>query len=143
VVQPQPQVRSSIQEAPSSPHSTVPPQPAAPASQSPVMPQSSVTNLPAESHVVQTLPVEEVAEDVATAYDAAEDTGYSAIALYDYQAGWISPDFLNMGTLCHWVSRTQTHNLMRKHHIAGDLNTQKSSCESVKSHTFHSGSCWM
>jgi hypothetical protein len=30
---------------------------------------------------------EEVDEDVAGAFDAVEDTGYSAIALYDYQAG--------------------------------------------------------
>jgi hypothetical protein len=30
---------------------------------------------------------EEVEEDVAGAFDAVEDTGISAIALYDYQAG--------------------------------------------------------
>jgi len=36
--------------------------------------------------VVQTQPTEEEAEL------NNEDTGYSAIALYDYQAGWISPD---------------------------------------------------
>jgi hypothetical protein len=36
--------------------------------------------------MVQTLPTEEE-EDAATAFDAGEDTGYSAVALYDYQAG--------------------------------------------------------
>jgi hypothetical protein len=87
VVQPQPQARSSIQEAPVSPHSAVPPQTAVPAPQFPVMPQSSVTNIPVESHMVQTLPTEEEAEDEATAFDTTEDSGYSAIALYDYQAG--------------------------------------------------------
>jgi hypothetical protein len=108
VVQPQPQARSFIEEAPASPLSEVPPQSAAPEPQSavmpqsaapepqsPVMPQSSVPDIPVESHVVQTQPTEEQVES----NNPAEDTGYSAIALYDYQAGWISPDFLNMGTV--------------------------------------------
>jgi hypothetical protein len=51
------------------------------------MPHSSVTNIPVESHVVQTQSTEEEVEDEATAFDTAEDTGYSAVALYDYQAG--------------------------------------------------------
>jgi hypothetical protein len=38
--------------------------------------------------MVQTQPTEE--EEVESSN--VEDTGYSAIALYDYQAGWISPD---------------------------------------------------
>jgi len=119
VVQPQPQARSSIQEAPVSPQSAVPPQSpapapqspvmsqsaapapqspvltqssspqsAAPAPQSPVLSQSSVPDIPVESHKVQTQPTEEEAAELNT----VEDTGYSAIALYDYQAGWISPD---------------------------------------------------
>lgn len=76
MVQPQPQARSSIQE-----DSVSPP--------SPVVPQSPVSNVLSESHVVQTPPKQEgeVDEDVAGAFDAVEDTGYSAIALYDYQAG--------------------------------------------------------
>jgi len=85
--QPEPQARSSIQEAPLSPQSAVPPQPTAPAPQSPVMPQSSVSDIPVERHMVQTQPTEEEVEA-----NNIEDTGYSAIALYDYQAGWISPD---------------------------------------------------
>lgn len=109
VVQPQPQARSSTQEATVAPHSTdVPQSPVAPQSsllpQSPVAPQSPVTphspvapqspvvsqspvaNVLSESHMVQTLPAEEE-EDVAIAFDAGEETSYSAIALYDYQAG--------------------------------------------------------
>jgi len=113
VVQPQPQARSSIQEAPVSPQSAVPPQSpapapqspvmsqsaapapqspvltqssspqsAAPAPQSPVLSQSSVPDIPVESHKVQTQPTEEEAAELNT----VEDTGYSAIALYDYQA---------------------------------------------------------
>jgi hypothetical protein len=75
VVQPQPQARSSIQEDSVSPHS-------------PVVPQSPVSDVQSESHMVQMPPTEEeVEEDVAGAFDAVEDTGYSAIALYDYQAG--------------------------------------------------------
>jgi hypothetical protein len=81
VIQPQPQASSSIQEDSLSPHSPV-------ASQSPVAPQSPVSNVLSESHMVQTLPTEEEEEeDVTGAFDAVEDTGYSAIALYDYQAG--------------------------------------------------------
>lgn len=111
-VQPQPQARSSIQEAPVSPQSAIPPQSAAPAPQSPVMSQSSppqsavspqpaspppqspvvsqssVPVIPVESHMVQTQPTEEEEAEL----NNVEDTGYSAIALYDYQAGWISPD---------------------------------------------------
>jgi cortactin len=79
--QPEPQARSSIQEAPLSPQSAVPPQPTAPAPQSPVMPQSSVSDIPVERHMVQTQPTEEEVEA-----NNIEDTGYSAIALYDYQA---------------------------------------------------------
>jgi hypothetical protein len=42
--------------------------------------------------MVQTPPTEEEVdegedEDTAGAFNAVEDTGYSAIALYDYQAG--------------------------------------------------------
>jgi hypothetical protein len=105
----QPQARSSVQETPVSPLSKVPPQSAAPEPQSPVMPQSSVPDIPVESHVAQTQPTEQEVE-----LNNPEDTGYSAIALYDYQAGWISPDFLNMCTVtkfhtddttpCHWLS---------------------------------------
>jgi hypothetical protein len=87
VVQPQPQARSSIQEDSVS-HSPVVPQSA-------VVPQSPVSNVRSESHLVQTPPTEEeeeVDEDVAGAFDAVEDTGYSAIALYDYQAGGIFLD---------------------------------------------------
>jgi hypothetical protein len=71
----------------SPPQSAVPPQSAAPAPQSPVLSQSSVPDIPVESHMVQTQPTEEEEES-----NNVEDTGYSAIALYDYQAGWISPD---------------------------------------------------
>jgi hypothetical protein len=110
-VQPQPQARSSIEEAPvsaqsafppqstapapqspvtsqsSSPQSAVPPQSAETPPQSPVMSRSSFPDIPVESHMVQTQPTEEEA-----GLNNVEDTGYSAIALYDYQAGWISPD---------------------------------------------------
>jgi hypothetical protein len=49
------------------------------------MSQSSVPDIPVESHMVQMQPTEEEAE-----LSNVEETGYSAIALYDYQAGWIS-----------------------------------------------------
>jgi hypothetical protein len=101
VVQPQPQARSSIQEDALSPHSPVVTQSPAVmqspvATQSPVVPQSPVepkhpvSDVLLESHRVQTPPTEE--EDTAEAYNAVEDTGYSAIALYDYQAGGIFLD---------------------------------------------------
>jgi len=51
------------------------------------MPRSSVPDIPVGSHMVQTQPTEEEVE-----VNSVEDTGYSAIALYDYQAGWISLD---------------------------------------------------
>jgi hypothetical protein len=130
VVQSEPQTRSSIQEAPVSPLSEVPPQSAAPEPQSPVMPRSSVPDIPVESHMVLTQPTAEEVE-----LNNAEDTGYSAIALYDYQAGWISPDFLNMGTVtkfhtddmtpCHWLNAYQSPHLVTQCHIPEDLNPQK------------------
>jgi hypothetical protein len=98
VVQPQPQARSSIQEDALSPHSPVVPQtpvvtqsPVVP--QSPVEPQHPVSNVLLESHMIQTPPTEEDTEDTAGAFNAVEDTGYSAIALYDYQAGGFFLDF--------------------------------------------------
>lgn len=117
VVHPQPQARSSIQEAPVSPPSPGPPQSAAPVPQSPVVPQSTVPDMPVESHMVQPQPLEEEVE-----CNNIEDTGYSAIAMYDYQAGWIFPDFLNMGTItkfhiddttpCQWLSGYQSPHLV-------------------------------
>ena len=70
--QPQATVRNSVQEPPVSPV------------KEPEPPQSPVAEVPSESHMVQTLPTEQEEEEEAGVY---EDTGYSAIALYDYQAG--------------------------------------------------------
>jgi hypothetical protein len=140
MMEPQPQVLSSTQDNPVSPHSSVAPQ-------SPAVLQSPGVNIPSEYHMVQTPPAEEEEEeDTARSFDAAaEDTGYSAIALYDYQAGGVT--LTECSSLEYHVGYQQNSRVTFDMHFGGFCfeSFMGTSCPHKSSPVFFldsPGKCW-